>query len=251
MEEDNILLNKEYKLGDYEGPLDLLLDLIKRSRIDIYDIPIAQLTGQYILYLETADEEVTLEELAEFYGMAAELLYIKSRMLLPHEVESETVFEDPRKNLVERLIEYQKFKKYSELLEKCRVKDDFSAVRKPSGYVIPFSDKDLISGCTVEDLASVFREMLSRVRPESVVFNIFEGVTVREKTALLSELLEKKNTVLFSELVVHPDSREHVVCAFMAILDAAHSGMVRLLQKIGSTDIELVGNNVSGGDDGR
>ena len=113
--------NKQhFHLGDFEGPLDLLLFLIKRSEINIYDIPIAQITEQYLQYIEYATR-IDLENITEFYVMAATLLYIKSRMLLPVEFNMEDELEDPRRELVDRLIEYQKFKKLAKDQAKARM----------------------------------------------------------------------------------------------------------------------------------
>ena len=107
--------HRNFKLSDFEGPLDLLLYMIRKNEINIYDIPIAQITEQYIDYLREA-EAVELEDLTAFHSMAATLLYIKSRTLLPVEMDEDSG-EDPRAELVERLIEYQKYKKLSELME--------------------------------------------------------------------------------------------------------------------------------------
>jgi segregation and condensation protein A len=107
---------RSFRVKEFEGPLDLLLFLIKKNEVNIYDIPIAQITEQYIEYLKYA-AELDLEDLTEFHAMAAMLLYIKSRMLLPVEVEFDDDIEDPRQDLVEKLIEYQKLRKLSELME--------------------------------------------------------------------------------------------------------------------------------------
>ncbi|MEE8440080.1 MAG: segregation/condensation protein A, partial [Spirochaetia bacterium] len=102
-------------MEQFDGPLDLLLFLIRRSEINIYDIPVHQITEQYIEYLEYATR-VDLENITEFYAMATTLLLLKSRMLLPVELGDDDEFEDPRQELVEKLIEYQKFKRLSELM---------------------------------------------------------------------------------------------------------------------------------------
>jgi segregation and condensation protein A len=103
---------QSFKLEKFEGPLDLLLFLIRKAEINIYDIPIAAITEQYLGYLKYATR-VDLDNITEFYLMAATLIWIKSRMLLPVEVDLESELEDPRRELVEKLIEYQKYKKLS------------------------------------------------------------------------------------------------------------------------------------------
>ena len=116
MEELNQNTAYQFRLQLFEGPLDLLLFLIKKNEVNIYDIPVAEITEQYLEYLTYATK-LDLENLTEFHVMAANLLYIKSRMLLPVEIEADDDIEDPRQELVDKLIEYQKFKKLSELME--------------------------------------------------------------------------------------------------------------------------------------
>ena len=106
---------QQFKLNDFEGPLDLLLFLIKKNEINIYDIPIADITEQFLAYIQYAAGR-QLEDLTEFYVLASTLLYIKSQMLLPVEVDFDDELEDPRRELVERLIEYQKYKKLTEIM---------------------------------------------------------------------------------------------------------------------------------------
>ena len=107
--------DNKIELDEFEGPLDLLLFLIKKQEINIYDIPIAKITEQYLEYLSYITK-VELENITEFYLMASTLVFIKSRMLLPIEIDLEEELEDPRKELVEKLIEYQKYKKLSDLI---------------------------------------------------------------------------------------------------------------------------------------
>ena len=102
-----------FRTQEFEGPLDLLLYQIQKSEINIYNIPIAEITQQFLDYIDQ-HKDSGLRNLADFYKMAADLLYIKSRMLLPHDVEFDEEYEDPRKELVERLLEYQKFKRYTD-----------------------------------------------------------------------------------------------------------------------------------------
>ena len=113
---DTAKVKRSYTAGEFEGPLDLLWTLIRESKVNIYDIPIAEITDQYLEYLDYA-VQIDLGDLSEFYSWAAKLLYIKSRMLLPVEIEYDDDDEDPRQELVDRLIEYQKFKRLSALME--------------------------------------------------------------------------------------------------------------------------------------
>ena len=118
-----------YTAGEFEGPLDLLLALIRDNKINIYDIPIAEITEQFLEYLDYA-ATIDLGDLSEFYKMAAQLLRIKSNMMLPVEVAEDLDFDDPREELVEKLIEYQTFKKLSALMEEKEDENEWSFERK-------------------------------------------------------------------------------------------------------------------------
>jgi segregation and condensation protein A len=133
---------RSFKISDFEGPLDLLLYMIRKNEINIYDIPIAQITEQYIEYLRYA-ETMDLEDLTAFHAMAATLLYIKSRMLLPVEMDLDGEAEDPRSELVERLIEYQKYKKLSELMEDRERDNEWILERRRLQHNLPFADDDM------------------------------------------------------------------------------------------------------------
>ena len=134
---------KTVKLESFEGPLDLLLFLIKKNEINIYDIPIAEITEQFLDYMDYA-VSTDLHSLTEFYAMAADLLYIKSRLLLPVAVDFDGEdLEDPRKDLVDRLIEYQKFKKLTSLMEEKEAESEWSFERKRIQTVLPFEEEEL------------------------------------------------------------------------------------------------------------
>ena len=133
---------RNFRLNEFEGPLDLLLFLIKKNEINIYDIPIARITEQYLDYLAEASE-LDLDELSEFQAMAATLLLIKSRMLLPIEMMDDDEDEDPRQELVERLIEYQKYKKLSLLMEEKEKEAEWVIERKRLERTLPFACKDV------------------------------------------------------------------------------------------------------------
>ena len=136
---------QKFRLGQFEGPLDLLLFLIKKNEINIYDIPIAEVTEQFLEYLDYA-VKTDLDGLTEFYSMAADLLYIKSRMLLPVEtVLDDSELEDPRQELVDKLIEYQKYKKLSVLMEEREDDNEWSVERKKIQRVLPFEEEALSS----------------------------------------------------------------------------------------------------------
>jgi len=157
-------VSHKFKLGEFEGPLDLLLFLIRKSEINIYDIPISEIVEQYLAFLEYATKK-NLDNLSEFYTMAATLLYIKSRMLLPVEVDIDDEFEDPRAELVERLIEYQKFKKLSEIMSDKEKESEWIIERTSNQRNLPFvNDDELWEEIDIWDLLQTFSSIISNLK---------------------------------------------------------------------------------------
>ncbi|HUX50142.1 MAG TPA: segregation/condensation protein A [Spirochaetia bacterium] len=231
--------NKQhFHLGDFEGPLDLLLFLIKRSEINIYDIPIAQITEQYIQYLEYATR-VDLENITDFYLMAATLLYIKSRTLLPVEFNIDDELEDPRKELVDRLIEYQKFKKLSDVMADREEEAEWVIERQKKQRTLEFAgDDELWDEIEVWDLLRTFTTIMSSLTPERII-DLYEEVTINEKVALISELLETRGEFQFADLVVRHESIMDVVCAFLAVLESVKAKRIKVYQNRLFGDIRI------------
>jgi segregation and condensation protein A len=219
---------QEFKLESFEGPLDLLLFLIRKSEINIYDIPIATITEQYIEYLNYATK-IDLENITDFYLMAATLLYIKSRMLLPVEVDLAEELEDPRAELVEKLIEYQKFKKLSELIEEKEQEAEWSIERKSAQPILPFQDEELWEQVAVWDLLKTFSSILSSF-PSERIFDMYEEVTVNEKITLIYELLDSTGEFMFTDLVIKKSSIMEVICSFLAVLELVKSAVILVYQ---------------------
>ena len=218
-------ISRSFKLSEFEGPLDLLLYMIRKNEINIYDIPIAQITEQYIEYLRYA-ETMDLEDLTAFHAMAATLLYIKSRTLLPVEMEDD--IEDPRAELVERLIEYQKYKKLSELMEEKEGDSEWVIERRRLQHNLPFTDDDIWDNADIWDLVRTFSTLTENF-PAERIFNLFEEVSVNEKTTLLMEYMENKGECRFTDLIKHSGALD-VVCSFLAVLEAAKMRMIKLFQ---------------------
>lgn len=212
---------------DFDGPLDLLLFLIKKNELNIYDLPISLITQEYLEYLETHKKE--LENLSDFYLQAAELIYIKTRMLLPVDEELDEDFEDPRSELVDRLIDYQKYKKYAELLSGGDKSGRLYISRPDNLFSIPYEDKELFKGVTLEDLKNTFLLLLSKT-PPSKIFNIYKEVTIEQKVALMLELLDEREEITLEDLVVDRSNPLHIICSFMAILESAHKKLVLFRQ---------------------
>ncbi|MDR2258839.1 MAG: segregation/condensation protein A [Treponema sp.] len=234
---------RQFKVPEFEGPLDLLLFLIKKNEINIYDIPIARITEQYLEYLYYA-ETLDLEDVTEFHAMAATLLYIKSRTLLPVEMENDDDLIDPRQELVDRLIEYQKFKKLSELMEEKEKEAEWVIERKKLQRALPFAEGELWEKVDIWDLLKTFSAL--RSLPGERIIDLYEEVTINEKITLLSELLENRGECFFTDLVVRNGSVLDIVCAFLAILEAVKIRMVVIFQNRMFGDILIKSNPPAG-----
>jgi segregation and condensation protein A len=217
-----------FRINEFEGPLDLLLFLIKKNEINIYDIPVADITEQYLQYLSNA-AELDLEDVTEFHALAATLLYIKSRMLLPVEMALDEEIEDPRQELVDKLIEYQKFKKLSELMEEKEREAEWVIERKKLQRPLPFVEDELWEKADVWDLLKTFSVLMSHLSGERII-DLYEEVSVNEKLTLLNEFLEKRGECNFTDLMVRKGSVLDIVCAFLAVLEAVKIRMIMVFQ---------------------
>lgn len=214
---------------DFDGPLDLLLYMIQQSQVNIYDIPIAQITDEFLVWLD-AHKDADVGKMSAFYRMAAQLLRIKSMMLLPQDVEYDEDFEDPRQELVNELIEFQKYKKYTQLLSG-GAQGEFGMVRRENDFFLDFTDTDLFKNITLEGLCRTFRRLMENAQGQEKIFNVYESVTVNEKITLMDELLESREEITLDDVIVHPESKEHIVCAFMAILFACRWKKITIRQE--------------------
>jgi segregation and condensation protein A len=229
---------QKFHLKDFDGPLDLLLFLIRKNEINIYDIPVSVITSQYLEYLKYATT-VDLDNLTDFYEMAATLLYIKSKMLLPVEVNLEDEIEDPRRQLVDTLIEYQKFKKLSDLMEEKGMEAEWIIERKKLQRPLPFPDDEVLwEQIDVWDLLKTFSTVMTSLSSERII-DLYEEVSINEKIALIDELLGKGDDFFFSDLIVNRGSVMEVVCAFLAVLECVKERMIRILQNKLFGDIRI------------
>ena len=234
---------RRFAAGEFEGPLDLLWFLIHKSEINIYDIPIAQITEQYLEYLDYA-VQTDLGDLSEFYKWAAMLLNMKSKMLLPVEItyDDEEV-EDPRQELVDKLIEYQKFKKLSELMEEKEESAEWSFERSKIQRVLPFDEREsdweqVDTWDLLQQMQKLFKSMVSQYSNEKIL-NMYEEISVNEKITLMNELFEKKNECMFTDLITREGNEMDIVCAFMAILEAVKFKMITIFQNKLFGDIKI------------
>jgi segregation and condensation protein A len=227
-----------FKLTNFEGPLDLLLFLIKKNEVNIYDIPIAHITEQYLEYLDYAIS-TDLANLTDFYAMAANLLYIKSRLLLPVEiVADDEEIDDPRQELVDKLIEYQRYKKLSELMEEKESEAEWVFERKKIQRALPFGEEELWERVDTWDLLKTFSNLVSSYNSERIL-DLYEEVSVNEKITLMNELLENRGECMFTDLIVRKGNLMDVVCAFMALLEAVKFRMASVWQNRMFGDIKI------------
>ncbi len=232
-------------LEDFEGPLDLLLFLIRKSEVNIYDIPIAQITEQYLSFLDLATK-INLDDLTDFFLMAATLLLIKSRMLLPVEISFDDDLEDPRQELVDRLIEYQKYKKFSELMAVKEEESEWHIERNKKQAILPFPENDeLWEKIDVWDLLSTFSTIISSLSTERII-DLYEEVSVNEKLSLIYEFLETRGEFFFTDLIVKSDSTMDMICAFLAILESVKAKRIIILQNKLFGDIKIKGRGEEG-----
>lgn len=216
------------KIPVFEGPFDLLLHLIRENKIDIYDIPISLITGQYLAYLEIM-QELNLEIAGDFLVMAATLIQIKSRMLLPpdEEVPAEEQ-EDPRRELVQRLLEYQKYKDAA--VDFRGKEDEWLKVYRRE----PLSDEDegelYLFDLGLFDLLDAFKRILDKAPPE-VVSITKETLTVKDRMSTMMEIIEEQEAVRFEDLFGDGITRIYIIITFVALLELIRLGLVRVYQE--------------------
>jgi len=224
----------EVKIDAFEGPLDLLLHLIKESKVDIWDIKIVDITNQYLDYIKKM-EELNLNIASEYLVMASELVEMKSKMLLPRCKEEETdgVEEDPREVLIQRLIEYQKYKdmtKNFKELESIRHEFYTKAPESLKEYVEPGTV--VSNDVTLDDLMKAFQKFLERkkeAQPLSTTVTKKE-ITVEERRKSIRNILKEKKKVDFFELF-EVVTKEYIVVTFLAILEMARKSEVMIYQE--------------------
>lgn len=215
----------------YDGPLDLLLDLIRKQNIDIYDIPIAKITAQYLTYVERMTG-LDVDVAAEFIYMASVLIHIKSKMLLPRDPDAPADQEDPREELVNRLLEHEKFKTAAQmLLQKQQLEEavcsnpNLKDFREAEGTE-PEMAADVI------DLARAFRQILERAANRPIVEIGEEGVTIGQMIEFVRQrLLLEDRPVRLKRLLQNVRSRNALICTFLALLELVRLQAILLRQE--------------------
>ncbi|MEE8317579.1 MAG: segregation/condensation protein A [Candidatus Omnitrophota bacterium] len=233
-------MSYKVKLEVFEGPLDLLLYLIKKNEIDIYDIPVATITEQYLEYLELM-RMLDLNIAGEFLVMAATLIHIKSKMLLPLE-EKEILpeeEEDPREELVRRLLEYKKFKEVAGVLQ------DLEGQRKKMftrATVLEVDSGEKFFEASLFDLITALTRVLKDVPKEIFQEIVKDEFTVEQKVHDLLHMLVEKSTLQLSELFAKAKNRLEIIATFLAILELIRLKEIIVVQKKSFDEIEVMRN---------
>ena len=230
------------KLEVFEGPLDLLLHLIDKNKIDIYDIPIVEITNQYMDYIRQMQKE-DLNVMSEFLVMAATLLDIKCRMLLPKEVTEEGEEVDPRQELVEQLLQYKMYKYMAYELKDRQVDSDQILYKAPTipekvaEYVEPVDLDVLLDGLTLRKLNRIFHEVMKRqtdkIDPVRSKFGKIEKeeVSLSDKFDHIHECMKEHQRFSFRQLLQEQHSKMHIVVTFLAVLEMMKLGEIRVEQE--------------------
>lgn len=229
------------KLEVFEGPLDLLLYLIKQDEIDIYDISLERITSQYLEYLQ-AFKELNIELAGEFIVMAANLIYLKSRSLLPRDQqppEEDAGEEDPRWELIRQLIEYKKFKEAAAQLNLRALEQERIFVRE-TGSTLAIQEPLRLGEVGIFQLISAFQAVMKRIEARQDVQEIFsERFSVSEKIDSILQRIATGNRLRFSDLFGDAASRVEVVVTFLALLELIRLKQVRAVQKNVFEEIEI------------
>lgn len=230
------------QLDRFEGPFEMLLYLIRVQEIDIFDIPIVRVTEQYLRFMDLMQGN-DLDVAGEFLVMAATLIQIKSKMLLPPDVsaeeEEEIQEEDPRMELVEKLLEYRKFRDLAERLGQCEDErgDWFGRAVKP--VIEKVDDEEELLDIGLYDLIKAVRSILRFVNGGAVHQVIGEGSSVEEKIARIEDLLDGRESVTWGDLFSECNSRVELVCCLLAILELCRMRRIRAHQHASFGDIRI------------
>ena len=214
----------------FEGPMDLLIHLIRKAEVDIYDIPIAQITAQYLEYLEWM-KQMNVDFAGDFVLMASTLTHIKSKMLLPVQVGEEEE-EDPRLEITRPLLEYLRIKSAAEQLAERDLLGDKTFVRKPDTDAIESVHTDQVIRIGLFELIDAFQNILDKVSPDHRVDLSRDRISVQERITQLTEMLEEHASLTFDELFDTSCERSDLIVTFLAILEMAKLNLIRIAQHV-------------------
>lgn len=233
-------MDYEIKLDQFQGPLDLLLFLIRKNKIDIYDIPIALITEQYLKYLEII-RSLNLDDAGEYLVLAATLLHIKSRMLLPvPEEETEEGEGDPRQELVKQLLEYQVFKDAASALETRPVleRDVFTRGSHEGDVEITPDDETLIE-VGIFDLVEAFQKVIAISGKADLMEIDLEKISLADRINEIMDILTQNRSLTFTELLGESSNKRQIIYTFLAILELIKLRMIKAFQNESSGVIRI------------
>ncbi len=228
----------DLKINEFEGPLDLLLHLIKESKMNIFDIKIEQITDQYLKYIES-QEKMNLEIDSEYLVLASELIEIKSKLLLPNEKVEDEEEEDPREELINRLLEYEAYKEITKTLkEKEELRQEIYTKAPSNIQEYIENNTEIKSDITLDDLVDAFQKFLERKKESKPLSTKVteKEITVSSRRHDIRNILKKKKKISFFELfpVI---SREYIVATFLAVLEMAKNKELIITQNDTFDDI--------------
>lgn len=228
-------------LESFEGPLDLLLYFIKRDKIDIYDIPITQITNKYIAVIDEA-KKLDVSIAGEFLFMASMLLRIKTQMLLPRQIDEESLdIDDPRIDLVAQLLEYKKYKNIAHKLKNLHFENKDSFFRSSSKVVYDQSPdvSDFLNEVTLFDISKIFKDAVDNA-PTQDTFEIYrEIVSLKEKKNFILQQFKTNKIISLKKLVKKLETKIEIIVTFLALLDMIKQSEIICSQKENFKDIEI------------
>jgi segregation and condensation protein A len=217
------------KLDAFEGPLDLLLHLVKKNEVEVTSIPITTITDQYLAYLDLL-HELNLDIAGEYLVMAATLLHIKSRMLLPGEEQEEEEGEDPRAQLVQQLLEYQRYREAAEELARREMLERDVFARPPTAEEGEDREEILLN-VSLGDLLDALQEVLKQTAMDATHAVVLEEVSLTECLCAVVDKLRVAGEMVFSDLFSQHTSRLRILVTFLALLELVRTRMVRVQQE--------------------
>ncbi|HHY36100.1 MAG TPA: segregation/condensation protein A [Firmicutes bacterium] len=235
-------MSYQVRLQNFQGPFDLLCHLIEKEKIDIYDIPIAQITREYLEYLHSW-EDMDIDEASEFLLLACKLIEIKAKLLLPQKQETGLVEEaaDPREELVERLLEYKLFRRLSTLLEELACQQEKFFTRAGDDPALWFPEGRPLEAVTITDLAEAFRAVLKQADAAPTLPLRERKISIEEKIQELHRALEGAGARLwFKDLFTKTSHRLDIIVTFLALLELIHRGEVKAYQQDPFGDILIL-----------
>jgi len=222
----------------FEGPMDLLVHLIRKAEVDIYDIPISRITDQYLEYLEWM-RRMNIDVAGDFVLMASTLTHIKSRMLLPAQ-ESEADDADPMLEITRPLEAYLRIKSAAEQLAERNLLGDKTFTRQSETDIIEDESEDLVIRIGLFELIDAFQNILDKVTADHRVDLSTDRVSVRERINQLTDLLEAKGSLTFDELFEENDGRSDIIVTFLAILEMAKLALIHIAQHVPTGIIRII-----------